>query len=57
MRGAEAAGVVPRDHVLGSQLPRTGSHFWPLGFPLLECGPTGPRARAQVEGAILTNKR
>jgi hypothetical protein len=37
--------------------PVLALHILALGFPLLECGPSGPRARAQVEGAILTNKR
>jgi hypothetical protein len=31
--------------------------FWYIGFPLLECGPTGPLGPSAVFGLILTNKR
>jgi hypothetical protein len=55
-RGAGLHGVVPRYHVGALGLPRTGSHSLPLGFPLLECGPTGPLGPSAVFGRILTNK-
>jgi hypothetical protein len=31
--------------------------FWYIGFPLLECGPTGPLGPSAVFGSILTNRR
>jgi hypothetical protein len=30
--------------------------FWYIGFPLLECGPTGPLRQGLWSGRILTNK-
>jgi hypothetical protein len=32
------------------------STFWYIGFPLLECGPTGPLGPSAVLGPILTSK-
>jgi hypothetical protein len=44
-------GAISRRSRCDKRGPVLALHILVVGFPLLECGPTGPRARAPVFGA------